>query len=102
MTEQHTRWEADLPVYSDGTAPMGQRIRRVHKNGCHVAYISGASPEDEEIIIAAPETAAERDRLKAEKAELEALLKELIAIEGPCPGTAQWAEKVRAALAKEE
>lgn len=34
------------------------------------------------------------------EAELVALLRELIDIEGPQPGTGGWAEKVRAALAK--
>lgn len=32
--------------------------------------------------------------------ELLALLVELVDIEGPCPGTAAWASKVRAAIAK--
>jgi hypothetical protein len=40
------------------------------------------------------------DALRRERDELLALLKELIDIEGPQPGTAQWAEKVRAAIAK--
>lgn len=36
------------------------------------------------------------------EAELVALLKELIDIEGPQPGTAGWAGKVQAAIAKAE
>jgi hypothetical protein len=35
-------------------------------------------------------------------ADMLALLKELIDIEGPCPGNAEWAHKVRAAIAKAE
>lgn len=31
---------------------------------------------------------------------LETLLRELVDIEGPCPGTGEWAKKVRAALAE--
>ncbi len=38
--------------------------------------------------------------LVAAAPELLALLEELIDIEGPCPGTATWATKVRAAIAK--
>ena len=35
-------------------------------------------------------------------AHMLALLKELIDIEGPCPGNAEWAHKVRAAISKAE
>ena len=55
---------------------------------------------------------AEIDRLREELNHLRAmiaaaptmlvLLKELIDIEGPQPGTAEWAEKVRAAIAEAE
>ena len=41
-------------------------------------------------------------RLIAAAPDLLALLKELIDIEGPQPGTAAWADKVRAAIAKAE
>lgn len=37
-------------------------------------------------------------RAAARIEELEGLLTELVAIEGPCPGTGDWAAKVRAAI----
>jgi hypothetical protein len=42
------------------------------------------------------------EQLTPLEAELIALLKELVAIEGPQPGTAQWAAKVNAILSKVE
>jgi hypothetical protein len=42
------------------------------------------------------------ERLLIENAQLRELLRELIDIEGPQPGTADWARKVRAALDGDE
>jgi hypothetical protein len=39
-------------------------------------------------------------KMEEQRDEFLGLLEELIAIEGPQPGTSQWATKVRAALAK--
>lgn len=45
---------------------------------------------------------AERDQLREVNKELLALLKELIDIEGPQPGTVMWHEKVKKAIAEAE
>jgi hypothetical protein len=41
-----------------------------------------------------------RKKAECQRDELRGLLAELIDIEGPCPGTAAWADRVRAAIAK--
>lgn len=47
-----------------------------------------------------PEAAAEIRRLHEVNQKLLAIIQELIDIEGPQPGTAAWADKARAAIAK--
>lgn len=48
------------------------------------------------------ETAEANARLIAAAPDMLALLRELIDIEGPQPGTSDWANKVRAAISKAE
>lgn len=64
----------------------------VDANDNHVCTISRWSPQvdhaDASLIVAAP--------------DMLALLKELVDIDGPQPGHAEWARKVNAAIAKAE
>lgn len=48
------------------------------------------------------ERAKREERMREAAPELLALLKELVDIEGPLPGDIQWANKVRATIAKIE
>lgn len=53
-------------------------------------------------IDVSPQIAEANARLIAAAPDMVALLKELIAIEGPQPGTAEWARKVEAMIARAE
>lgn len=57
-----------------------------------VGTIAGASFND-------PERCEANARVCAAAPDMLALLVELVDIEGPCPGTAEWADKVRALIA---
>lgn len=99
-------FKLDEPVFSSGaSAPEGTRIRRLSGNGKHITYFVGCTPELEELFRTAPETAAERDRLRDVNAELAAALKELLyRTDGKWPDGSfdNAVAKARAAIAKAE
>lgn len=69
----------------------------------HVGVYTASGEEVAHVAVKSALSSNRRDadaRLIAAAPDLYALLRELIDIEGPQPGTADWARKVQAALAR--
>lgn len=70
--------------------------------GAPIDYVATCSERDAHLIAeagtVANETGLTPQQLADQRAELLGLLQELINIEGPQPGTAEWADKVRSAI----
>ena len=87
----------DACAYVDGQGTsMGEMAVCYRGDGDHIQRAKLIA----EAFNVCHETGLTPRQLADQRAELLGLLQELIDIEGPQPGTAEWASKVRAAIAK--